>query len=70
MRLELVVLVRFVKKISDRGTLTVPRDVREALGLEDGDLVDVQIVRVVGRRPPSSLTSASSPLTPTPLETA
>jgi len=42
--------VRFVKKISDRGTLTVPRDVREALGIEEGDLVDVQIMRVMGRR--------------------
>jgi AbrB family looped-hinge helix DNA binding protein len=58
--------MRFVKKISDRGTLTVPRDVREALDLKDGDLVDVQIVRVMGRRPSTPYSSQS----PTPLETA
>lgn len=66
--------MRFVKKISDRGTLTIPSDVREALDLKDGDLVDVQIVGVVGRRtsvPPSS--GAFYPIPPIadrPLENA
>lgn len=60
--------MRFVKKISDRGTLTIPSDVREALDLKDGDLVDVHIVGVVGRRagsdPAAGRPSPSSPSNP------
>lgn len=41
--------MRFVRKINERGTITVPREVREVLDLKDGDLVDLQIMRVVGR---------------------
>src|ERR1051325_9937416 len=41
--------MRFVRKINERGTLTIPSEVREVLDLKDGDIVDVQIVRVVGR---------------------
>lgn len=67
--------MRFVKKISDRGTLTIPSDVREALDLKDGDLVDVQIVGVVGRRPASvpPISGAFYPIPPIadrPLENA
>jgi AbrB family looped-hinge helix DNA binding protein len=51
--------MRFVKKISDRGTLTIPSDVREALDLKDGDLVDVHILGVVARR--ASGTSSPTP---------
>ena len=66
--------MRFVKKISDRGTLTIPSDVREALDLKDGDLVDVHILGVVGRRPTAgaagpSPASASASF-PTSLENA
>ena len=70
--------MRFVKKISDRGTLTIPSDVREALDLKDGDLVDVHIVGVVGRRatpstpasPPSGAFYPIPPIADRPLENA
>lgn len=45
----LAVLVRFIKKILERGTVTVPSDVREAIGVEEGDIVEFQIIRVVKR---------------------
>lgn len=41
--------VRFIKKILERGTVTVPSDVREAIGVEEGDIVEFQIIRVVKR---------------------
>ena len=43
--------MRFVRKINERGTLTIPSEVREVLDLKDGDVVDVQIMGVVGRKP-------------------
>jgi AbrB family looped-hinge helix DNA binding protein len=58
--------MRFVKKISDRGTLTIPSDVREALDLKDGDLVDVHIVGVVARRAASSPPAPSGAVAPLP----
>jgi AbrB family looped-hinge helix DNA binding protein len=41
--------MRFIKKILERGTVTVPSDVREAIGVEEGDIVEFQIIRVVKR---------------------
>lgn len=41
--------MRFIKKILERGTITIPTDVREALGVEEGDIVEFQILRIVKR---------------------
>jgi AbrB family looped-hinge helix DNA binding protein len=41
--------MRFIKKILERGTITIPSDVREAVGVEEGDIVEFQIVRIVKR---------------------
>lgn len=41
--------MRFIKKILERGTITIPSDVREALGVEEGDIVEFQVLRVVKR---------------------
>ena len=50
--------MRFIKKILERGTITIPSDVREALGVDEGDIVEFQILRVVKRG--SSITSEST----------
>ncbi len=39
--------MRFVKKINERGVLTLPTDVREALGVEEGDIVEFEVLGVV-----------------------
>ena len=51
--------MRFVRKINERGTLTIPSEVREVLDLKDGDVVDIQILRVVGRSKKAVLGEAS-----------
>lgn len=40
-------LMRFVKKVNDRGVLTLPTEVREALGVEEGDIVEFEVLKVV-----------------------
>lgn len=45
----MAISLRFIKKILERGTVTVPSDVREAIGVEEGDIVEFQIIRVVKR---------------------
>jgi AbrB family looped-hinge helix DNA binding protein len=42
--------VRFVRKISDRGVLTIPTDIREALEVEEGDIVEFEVLRVVKKK--------------------
>lgn len=47
--------MRFIKKILERGTITVPSDVREALGVEEGDIVEFQVLRIVKRSDSAAL---------------
>lgn len=42
--------MRFVKKISERGVLTLPSDIREALEVEDGDIVEFEVLAVVKKK--------------------
>ena len=46
--------MRFVKKVSERGVVTLPTEIREALGVEDGDLVEFEVLRVVRKANPGS----------------
>ncbi len=39
--------MRFVKRINDRGTLTLPVEIRDVLGIEDGDIVELEVLRIV-----------------------
>jgi AbrB family looped-hinge helix DNA binding protein len=57
--------MRFIKKILERGTITIPSDVREAMGVDEGDIVEFQIVRIVKRsdEPPANASRAAA--TPT-----
>ena len=60
--------MRFVKKVSERGVVTLPTEIREALGVEDGDLVEFEVLRVVRKANPASrstpLPTSSPALTP------
>lgn len=42
--------MRFVKKINERGVVTLPADVREVLGVEEGDIVEFDILGVVKKK--------------------
>lgn len=42
--------MRFLKKVAGRGNVTLPSDIREAMGIEDGDIIEFQIVGVVRRK--------------------
>ncbi len=39
--------MRFLKRVNDRGTITLPHEVRQVLGVEEGDIVEMEIVRVI-----------------------
>jgi AbrB family looped-hinge helix DNA binding protein len=39
--------MRFVRKVNDRGVLTLPSEVREALDVADGDIVEFEVLRIV-----------------------
>lgn len=48
--------MRFTKRVVTQGHVTVPSDLRDALGIDAGDLVEFQIVGIVRRAistPPS-----------------
>lgn len=39
--------MRFVKKVNERGVLTLPAEVREALGVDEGDIVEFEVLNVI-----------------------
>jgi AbrB family looped-hinge helix DNA binding protein len=41
--------MRFLKRINERGTVTLPAEVREALDIESGDIVEFEVLGVVRR---------------------
>ncbi len=63
--------MRFVKRISERGNVTLPNDLREALEIDEGDLVEFEVLGVLkkgrhagpmkGRAPSSSAPAPSKP---------
>lgn len=63
----LVVVMRFVRKVNDRGVLTLPSEVREALDVADGDIVEFEVLRIVkkGKATPGAATTPATPSTPT-----
>lgn len=58
-----VVAMRFVRKVNDRGVLTLPSEVREALDVADGDIVEFEVLRIVkkGKITPATAPSTGSP---------
>lgn len=47
--------LRFVKRVNGRGIITIPRDICEALGVQAGDILEIQVVQVLRRLPSVSL---------------
>jgi AbrB family looped-hinge helix DNA binding protein len=47
---RVVAAVRFIKRVNDRGTLTLPSDVRDAMGVEEGDIVEFEVLGIVKKR--------------------
>lgn len=41
--------MRFLKKVGGRGTVVLPSDLREAMDIEEGDIVEFELVGVVRR---------------------
>ena len=62
----LVVCMRFVRKVNDRGVLTLPSEVREALDVADGDIVEFEVLRIVkkGKVPPATAPATGNPAAP------
>jgi bifunctional DNA-binding transcriptional regulator/antitoxin component of YhaV-PrlF toxin-antitoxin module len=44
-----------------RGTMTLPNDIRAALSISEGDIVEFEVHRVVRKAPSSPSTSTASP---------
>lgn len=42
--------MRFVKKVNERGVLTLPAEVREALGVDEGDIVEFEVLNVIKKK--------------------
>ena len=57
----MVGLMRFVRKVNDRGVLTLPFEVREAMDVDEGDIVEFEILRVVKKAKTPSAPSVPSP---------
>ncbi|MEA3137716.1 MAG: Antidote-toxin recognition MazE, bacterial antitoxin [Thermoplasmata archaeon] len=38
--------MRFVKRVNERGVVTLPTEVREALGVDEGDIVEFEILGI------------------------
>lgn len=42
--------MRFLKRINERGTVTLPLEVREALEVSEGDIVEFEVLGVVRKK--------------------
>lgn len=61
--------MRFVRKVNDRGVLTMPTEIREALGVEEGDIVEFEVLGVIkktDRKATAAPVSDKIPLEGTP----
>jgi AbrB family looped-hinge helix DNA binding protein len=38
--------MKFVRKLNDKGQITVPKEIRDIMSLHDGDIVEFQIINV------------------------
>ena len=42
--------MRFVKRVNERGNVTLPAEVRAVLGIGEGDIVELEVVQVLRPR--------------------
>lgn len=47
--------MRFLRTVHTRGTMTLPNDIRTALSISDGDIVEFEVHRVVRKSMPLPL---------------
>ncbi len=57
--------MRFVKRVNERGVVTLPNEVREALGVEEGDIVEFEVLRIARKSDAKSNKGAAAAPTPT-----
>lgn len=60
--------MRFVRKVNDRGVLTLPSEVREALDVDEGDIVEFEVLRVI-KKGKTAPPAASGPPAVSPAKT-
>ena len=41
--------MRFLRKVGQRGSLTLPSELREVLSIDEGDIVEFEVIGVVRR---------------------
>lgn len=56
--------MRFVKKVNERGVLTLPAEVREALGVDEGDIVEFEVLNVIKKKQPIAAAETFGTATP------
>lgn len=56
--------MRFLRTVHMRGTMTLPNDIRSALSISEGDIVEFEVVRVVRKAATPSPPSPKTVLTP------
>ncbi|HUR61087.1 MAG TPA: AbrB/MazE/SpoVT family DNA-binding domain-containing protein [Candidatus Thermoplasmatota archaeon] len=45
--------MRFLRTVHNRGSLTLPSDIRDVLDIQEGDVVEFEILRIVRKAVPS-----------------
>lgn len=50
--------MQFAKRIFERGIFTVPEEIREVLDIEQGDLIEFSVLRVMRRKPREAIADA------------
>lgn len=58
--MDRLIRMRFLKKVAGRGNLTLPSDIREALEIDEGDIVEFEVVGIV-RKQGAAPVDASAP---------
>lgn len=58
--------MRFIKKIAGRGNITLPRDIRDAMAIDEGDIIEFEVVAVVRKDKPAADDRSQSDGTPAP----
>lgn len=54
-----LVVLKFIRKVYERGKVTIPKELRELLHVNEGDLVEIEIISVMHKTDPGA---ASPPI--------
>lgn len=53
--------MRFLRKLGQRGSLTLPSELREVLAIGEGDIVEFEVIGVVRRSPKTTDFPSATP---------